>query len=266
MALQGIVRCTTIGNGDLSTFPQIRSTSPYIIYLAPLLITFLLRDMQVRWENWHRRDGSNTTWETDTFEPIKLIRQWQRTQKAMRNSLADVSLDMKVPWPDDAVHKRLTDHRKQAYGEKLERRRASPISTVDWDAEIENAYGKLQEPKRGEANSKLRTRRVNPASAPGSSAGVSVQSTPSHWSKRSSPASTLSSRDHLVSSGSPFKRAFGRPQINSTPTSPPRSATATPSTFLRKGRTALTPSLAGSSREPETVHTLPSVIISQPTL
>lgn len=200
----------------------------------------------------------------EKFDKVELIRKWKRTQKRMRNSLADVSLDMKVPWPDDAVHKRLTDQRKQAYDEKLKRRRAAPMSTANWDAEIDKAYGRLHEPERGEVNSKLRVRRVNPASAPGSAVGASAQS--SRRSKTSSPALTVSSRDQSISSGPPPKRVSGRPRINSTPTSPPKSATATPSTFSHKERMVLTPSSAGSSREVETAHMLPYVVIPQPTL
>ena len=223
----------------------------------------------MRWDNWHRQDGSNTTWETENFERTDLIRRWNRTQKRMRCIRADLSLDMEVPWPDDAVHKRLTDHRKQAYDEKLEKNhRAGPTSTANWNAEIEAAYGRLQEPEIGEANSKLRVRRVNPTSAPGSSAGVPALSTSSRWNKRSSPALTVSSRDHSISSGPPLKRGRGRLRNNSTPApSPPRSATATSSTYTRKGTMALTPTSAGSSRELEIARSiLPSVIVSQPTL
>ncbi|KAG8217880.1 hypothetical protein J3R82DRAFT_6046 [Butyriboletus roseoflavus] len=223
---------------------------------------------EVRWDNWHRRDGSNTTWVTEKFDGFSLIRRWQRIQERNRNSIADCSLDMEVPWPDDAVHKRLTDHRSQAYDEKLRRRQVAPVSTADWDAEIDKAYGRLQEPERGKANSKLRVRRANPAPASGSSAGVTALSTPLRWSKRSSPALTVSSRDQSTSSGPPPKRGrVGRPRIDSTPTSSPRSAMATPSAFSRKGMMVLTPSSAGSSRELEIAQsTLPSVIISPPTL
>ena len=272
MALQGIVRRVAIGDGHLSVHPQIRSTSSYISDFPSILLTLVLPDMQVRWGNWHRPDDSNTTWETEkTFEQVKLIKQWQRKQKRSRNSLAEESLDMNVPWPDDAVHKRLTDQRSQAYDEKLEKlRRAGPRSTADWDEEIEKAYGRLQEPERGEdANSRLRVRRVNPPSASGSSAGPPAQSTPSHWSKRSSPALTISSRDQSISSGPvpPPKRGRGRSRVGSTPTTP-RSATTTPSILPRKGKIiSLTPSSAGSSKEAEVAHSsLPSVIISQPTL
>ncbi|KAN0076899.1 histone-lysine N-methyltransferase [Tylopilus felleus] len=224
---------------------------------------------EVRWDNWHRSNGSNTTWETEgTFEKIKLIQQWKKNQKRIRNSLAEHSCDMNVPWPDDAVHKRLTDQCKQAYAEKLEkRRREGPRSTADWDQEIEKAYGNLQEPERGELNSKLRVRRGNPPSASGSSS--TVVSTPSHSNKRSSPSFTVSPRDQPISAGPPLKRGRrGRPLINSTPSSP-RSATTTTPTLSRRGtRLALTPSSAGSSsKEPEiTQNPLPSVIISQPTL
>ena len=185
----------------------------------------------------------------------------------MRNTMADDNLDMRVPWPDDAIHKRLTDHRGQAYDEKLERkRRAGPTSTADWDKEIERSYRRLQEPERGEANSKLRVRRIHPTSAAGSSAGVSALPTSSRRSKRSSPALTASSRDQSISSGPPTKRSR-HPRIDSTPSSPAVSAAATPLTSSRKGTMILTPSSAGSFMEPEIPRsTLPAVIVSQPTL
>ena len=180
---------------------------------------------------------------TENFDGYSLIRRWQRTRERERYALVNQSLDMKVPWPDDAVHKRLTDHRKQAYDEKLKRRHANPISTANWDAEIEEAYGRLQEPETGRANSRLRVRRANPGSASGPSASVIAHSTPPRWNKRSSPALTVSSRDQSISSGPPLKRGrLSRSRIDSTPTSSPRSALVTPSTFSRKGRMVLTPS------------------------
>ncbi|KAF9218097.1 hypothetical protein BS17DRAFT_883589 [Gyrodon lividus] len=95
---------------------------------------------EIRWGNWHRPDGSDTTWETEDFDRRDVINRWKRAQKRARNTLADLSLDMEVSWPDDAVHKRPTEHRKQAYEEKLAKRRAGgPISTADWDAEVDVA-------------------------------------------------------------------------------------------------------------------------------
>ena len=220
----------------------------------------------MRWGNWHRRDGSNTTWETERFERAELIRKWNRTQKRLRTTRAEDDLDMKVPWPDDAVHKRLTDHRQQAYEEKLERRhRAGPTSTVDWDAEIETAYGRLQEPERGEINSKLRVRRA-PTSTAGPSTSVSTNPPSSRRSKRSSPTLTTSLRDHSISSG-PLPVGRSRPRINSTSSTSPAPALVTPSTSVRKGKMPLTPSSAGSSRDVDTPRSmLPYVIVSQPTL
>jgi [histone H3]-lysine9 N-trimethyltransferase SUV39H len=154
---------------------------------------------------------------------------------------------MKVPWPDEAIHKRLTEHRQQAYEEKPERRhRAGPIRTNDWDAEIESAYRKLQEPERGESSSKLRMRRSIQASTPGSFSGAPAQLTPSRLREGTSPTLTVASRDLSVSATLPSNRHRGRPQIGSPSTSSPRSsATASSSAILRKGRKALTPVLLG---------------------
>ncbi|KAG1756671.1 uncharacterized protein EDB91DRAFT_29956 [Suillus paluster] len=59
------------------------------------------------------------------------------TQRRKRNALAQDSLDMEVAWPDDAVHKRFTSLRAQAYEEKKKRERPGDLSAADWDKEIE---------------------------------------------------------------------------------------------------------------------------------
>ncbi|KAG9318857.1 hypothetical protein JVU11DRAFT_963 [Chiua virens] len=96
---------------------------------------------EVRWLNWYRKDGSNTntTWAMENTPGVgKVIKDWKRKQSRIRRSLADTSLDMEVPWPDDAVHLRFTDHHRQGYAEKLDKQRqAGPTSTTDWDAEID---------------------------------------------------------------------------------------------------------------------------------
>ncbi|KIK92408.1 hypothetical protein PAXRUDRAFT_147412 [Paxillus rubicundulus Ve08.2h10] len=220
----------------------------------------------VRWGNWHRADGSNTTWDAEDFDGQGVLNRWKRVQKRLRNTLADTSLDMEVPWPDDAVHKRPTQHRKQAYEEKLEKRRAGgPISTADWDAEVDVAYARLQEPEIGESNSRLRVRR----SVNGAGSSMSAAAGPSRrgrMSSSSSPALSVASRDQL----SPiiFSPRRGRSQLTSAAASSSRSRPttvtlrSTPSTSsLRKGNT---PSSTDFSRGPwSTLGTLASVVRSQ---
>ncbi|KAF8844600.1 SET domain-containing protein [Paxillus ammoniavirescens] len=224
----------------------------------------------VRWGNWHRADGSNTTWDTEDFDSRGVLNRWKRVQKRLRNTLADISLDMEVPWPDDAVHKRPTQHRKQAYEEKLEKRRAGgPISTADWDAEVDAAYARLQEPERGESNSRLRVRRSVGGAGPSMSAAAAGPSRRGRMSSSSSPALSVASRDQLSTVISTPKR--GRSRLTSVAASSPRSrpttvaSRSTPSTSsLRKGTT---PSSTGSSSEPQsTSGSLASVLVSQPSL
>ncbi|KIJ16757.1 histone-lysine N-methyltransferase [Paxillus involutus ATCC 200175] len=216
----------------------------------------------VRWGNWHRADGSNTTWDTEDFDSRGVLNRWKRVQKRLRNTLADMSLDMEVPWPDDAVHKRPTQHHKQAYEEKLEKRRAGgPISTADWDAEVDAAYARLQEPERGESNSRLRVRRsVGGAGSPVNAAAAGP-SRRGRMSSSSSPALSVASRDQL----SPV---ISTPRVSRSRLTRSRPTTvalrSTPSTSsLRKGTT---PSSTGSSREPQSTSGSLASVLSQPSL
>lgn len=122
---------------------------------------------EVRWGNWSRKDGTNTTWQTDITDRSDLINRWTKLQAHKRNALAQESLDMEVSWPDDAVHKRFTFLRVQAYEEKKHKRLDKP-SAADWDKEIEGACRRTDEPdaEDGNAASRLRVRRATPRSTP----------------------------------------------------------------------------------------------------
>ncbi|KAG1832047.1 hypothetical protein EV424DRAFT_1369422 [Suillus variegatus] len=124
---------------------------------------------EVRWGNWSRKDGTNTTWQTDITDRSDLINLWKKFQDNKRNVLAQGSLDMEVSWPDDAVHKRFTSLRAQAYEEKKRKRLDKP-SAADWDQEIERARRHADEPdaEDGNAASRLRVRRNTPRSTPSS--------------------------------------------------------------------------------------------------
>lgn len=120
---------------------------------------------EVRWGNWSRKDGTNTTWQTYITDRSDLINRWNKVQGNKRNSLAQDSLDMEVSWPDDAVHKRFTFLRAQAYEEKKHKRLDKP-SAANWDKEIESACRCTDEPdaEDGNAASRLRIRRGTPRS------------------------------------------------------------------------------------------------------
>lgn len=123
----------------------------------------------MRWGNWSRKDGTNTTWQTDITDRSDLVNSWKKAQAHKRNALAQDSLDMEVAWPDDAVHKRFTSLRAQAYEEKKRKRLEKP-SAADWDKEIELACRHADEPdaEDGNAASRLRVRRGTPRSTPSS--------------------------------------------------------------------------------------------------
>lgn len=122
---------------------------------------------EVRWGNWSRKDGTNTTWQTDITDRNDLVNRWNKVQGLKRNVLAQNSLDMEVSWPDDAVHKRFTFLRAQAYEEKRRKRLDKP-SAANWDKEIESACRRTDEPdaEDGNAASRLRMRRGTPRSTP----------------------------------------------------------------------------------------------------
>ncbi|KIJ69054.1 hypothetical protein HYDPIDRAFT_105624 [Hydnomerulius pinastri MD-312] len=181
---------------------------------------------EVRWGNWSRPDGSNTTWQTDIIDRDKLLASWKRVQRRKRNALANESLDMDVPWPDDAVHKRLTEQRAQAYEEKLAKREAAPVSTVEWDAEVDAAYARLQEPEIRENNPRLRVRRGAGAV---SSPSVSVAASLSRKSRTSSsPALSIASSGRAPPPPPAISAPRrGRPPLNSGTLSSSRQTTAT---------------------------------------
>ncbi|OAX38927.1 SET domain-containing protein [Rhizopogon vinicolor AM-OR11-026] len=115
---------------------------------------------EVRWGNWSRKDGTNTTWQTEIPDRADLVNRWKRHQRSKRNSMAQESLDIEVAWPDDDVHNRFTFLRAQAYEEKKLRRPGVP-SAADWDKEIDLARRRTDEPdaEDGNAASRLRVRR-----------------------------------------------------------------------------------------------------------
>lgn len=123
---------------------------------------------EVRWGNWSRKDGTNTTWQLDITDRNHLVNRWNRSQLSKRSALAQDSPDMEVSWPDDAVHKRFTFLRAQAYEEKKRKwlDKPSDASAAGWDKEIELACRRTDEPDAEDDNaaSRLRVRRGTPRS------------------------------------------------------------------------------------------------------
>lgn len=51
---------------------------------------------QVRWGNWSRPDGSNTTWDNRLI-PDKIIQEWDRKQRLRRAARAKRSTAIRIP-------------------------------------------------------------------------------------------------------------------------------------------------------------------------
>jgi hypothetical protein len=90
----------------------------YLNLFEPLNSTVI----QVRWEDWSRSDGTNTTWMHALPDRPSLVRLWTRRQARRRENLASLSLsiDLGQFTPEDLVHEQ-TILRAQAYDEKLAR-------------------------------------------------------------------------------------------------------------------------------------------------
>ena len=51
---------------------------------------------QVRWGNWRRPDGSNTTWD-NSLVPADIVRDWERKQRLRRAARAKRSTAIRIP-------------------------------------------------------------------------------------------------------------------------------------------------------------------------
>lgn len=196
---------------------------------------------EVRWGNWSRPDGSNTTWQSDIPDRPDLVNRWKRMQSRKRAALAENGLDMDVRWKDDTIHQRLTHQRSQGYEEKKQRR-FSDLSTANWDEEVENAYKRLQERSVEDSGPQLRVRRnTNVASQPSQRRG-----------RTSSPAQLILTRDipsQLSSSVSSPRR--GRPRLDiSIPLSPQSGTSTSTAAHLQL------PSTTPSSSEPRVIYSI----------
>jgi hypothetical protein len=105
---------------------------------------------KVRWQNWSRPDGTNTTWMRDIDGDPAFVVSWneamknQRLEKALESQSIDLLQLASMP-----MHDRLTFERAQAVEEKMaERLRTGPPGKVyqGWMAEIDPQ-------RRGEKNS-----------------------------------------------------------------------------------------------------------------
>ncbi|KIK19302.1 hypothetical protein PISMIDRAFT_154171 [Pisolithus microcarpus 441] len=172
---------------------------------------------EVRWGNWSRADGSNTTWQSDIPDRHDLVNRWKRIQSRKRATLAENDLDMDVPWKGITVHQRLTHQRAQAYEEKKQRRFSNLPSTANWDEEVENEYRRLQDRSAEDNGPPLRVRRnTNVAPQPSLRRG-----------RTSSPGQSILSREiPSQPSSSVNSPRRSRPRIDTSISSSPQPGTS----------------------------------------
>jgi len=114
---------------------------------------------KVRWQNWSRPDGTNTTWMRNIEGDPAFVTSWneamknQRFEKARESQSIDIMSLASTP-----IHDRLTFEHAQAVEEKMaERRRKGAPGKVyqGWMAEVDRQV--VHHQQRGEKNSSSST-------------------------------------------------------------------------------------------------------------
>jgi histone-lysine N-methyltransferase SUV39H len=117
---------------------------------------FGISSYEIRWQNWTRPDGTNTTWMRDIEGDPAIIASWneamknQRLEKAMETQSIDLMSLASTP-----MHDRLTFERAQAVEEKMGERLRKGVNAPDkvyhgWMAEIDRKVAHHE--RRGERN------------------------------------------------------------------------------------------------------------------
>ncbi|KAH9028096.1 hypothetical protein EDB85DRAFT_1626879 [Lactarius pseudohatsudake] len=116
----------------------------------------------IRWQDWSRPDGTNTTWMRDVDGESTLVESWndslqkQRLLKAVESQSIDITLLASTP-----MHDRLTFERSEAVKEKMDERvrRAAPGTLYqDWMTEIDKQVAR-HESERGESGSPAKSKK-----------------------------------------------------------------------------------------------------------
>ncbi|KAH7913745.1 hypothetical protein BJ138DRAFT_1171124 [Hygrophoropsis aurantiaca] len=180
---------------------------------------------EVRWDQWHRKDGTNTTWQPDMEDRRDLLSKWKRKQRYKRNIAAARDPSIKIMWDpahDPTVHNRATDLKAQARREKLDNVEPE-LTSLNWDAECDRSLRCDEDPVP-----RLRTRRTDSAAVEGSSRS------------RHSPASPA------VRSGNKDSKPSSSPSVRSKPL----SQTASSASLRSLSKTPDRPTRASSSSSP----------------
>ncbi|OCH92672.1 SET domain-containing protein [Obba rivulosa] len=97
---------------------------------------FGVKKYEIKWDDWSRPDGTNTTWEEALIGNEELIAEWEARQAGKRSTLAKKSLSLPVaPMPDQLWQEDRTVELSRAYEEKLReaRRRNIRKTYENWD-------------------------------------------------------------------------------------------------------------------------------------
>ncbi|KAH8983543.1 hypothetical protein EDB86DRAFT_2833858 [Lactarius hatsudake] len=117
---------------------------------------------KIRWQDWSRPDGTNTTWMHDVEGESTLVESWndslqkQRLLKAMESQSIDITLLASTP-----MHDRLTFERSEAVKEKMDERtrKAAPGTLYqNWMSEIDMQVAR-HESERGERGSPAKSKK-----------------------------------------------------------------------------------------------------------
>jgi hypothetical protein len=121
---------------------------------------------EIRWKNWSRPDGTNTTWMRDIEGDSTLVESWndslkdQRLRKAAASQSIDITRLASTP-----MHDRLTFERSEAVQEKMEERLriAEPGQLYQgWMTEIEDQIARQESGRLGgEGSGPARSKKVN---------------------------------------------------------------------------------------------------------
>ncbi|KAI0051000.1 SET domain-containing protein [Auriscalpium vulgare] len=114
---------------------------------------------QIRWANWRRPDGTNTTWAGDVPSNLELLDEWENDMKEQNHRLSTESSRVKLQALSfSAAHDRRTAEMSEAYKEKHARwEKEGAGQLLNWDADVQYMYelhddsAKRAVPVQGEA-------------------------------------------------------------------------------------------------------------------
>lgn len=117
------------------------------IYCLLIILVFC---RQVQWKNWHRKDGTSTTWEKEIVGDNDILERWDREQMKIRESLARKSLDVDIEKISQAAaHEIRAMEWRDAVWEKFtiaeEEMKKKKGLKFDWDEELSRHKTKINE-------------------------------------------------------------------------------------------------------------------------